>query len=77
MNKTSCRVAWRKMNARFNFMAVEPAGRIESQGSGIVDFAGPAEAAKSPARRQASADDATARFIQSILFRPERWGINE
>ncbi|MEY4916595.1 MAG: hypothetical protein RL616_508 [Verrucomicrobiota bacterium] len=68
-----------QMKAVFKFMAGEHIGRVESPGAGITSpahFSPPAKA-KTPASQSLQLKDDTAKFLHSLLIRPERWGINE
>jgi hypothetical protein len=67
------------MKAVFKFMAGEHIGRMESPGAGLAsgpNFSTPAPA-KVTASKKNPVEDDTAKFLHSLLIRPERWGINE
>lgn len=67
------------MKAIFKFMAGEQIERMESPGAGLTsrpNFSRPA-LAKAATSKKIPAKDDTAKFLHSLLIRPERWGINE
>ncbi len=68
-----------QMKAIFKFMSGEHIGHLESSGAGITspsNFSTPATS-KANASKPVQAKDDTAKFLHSLLIRPERWGINE
>jgi hypothetical protein len=52
---------------------------VESAGAGITSPAkySPPAPAKTAASQSTKSKDDTAKFLHSLLIRPERWGINE
>lgn len=67
------------MKAVFKFMAGEHIERGASSGAGITSpsvVSTPAPS-KPPASQKSPLKDDTAKFLHSLLIRPERWGINE